>query len=116
MPALTHIREHAIGNCLAILQSLNPYLCNGGAFVAGVGSPPGSMPTVDSASVKKYAGETAIKALMRLDTILDDEKYWDGRDVLKLHNLALKAVAAHARGQIPPAVLPPQPFFSGPQA
>lgn len=108
------MREHAIGNCLAVLGGLNPYLTDGGVFYQGVGAAPGTLPVIKNEAVKKYASATAIKALMRLDSILDDDKLWDGRDITKMQNAALKAVSAQVKASLPPAYTPlltghPQP-------
>lgn len=105
-PTKIVVREHAIGNCLAVLGGLNPYLSNGGAFVNGVGATPGTLPTVENAVVKKYAGETAIKALSRLNSILEDDKLWDGKDITRMQNMALKAVSASLKAQGPQAPVP----------
>lgn len=81
LPTKAEQRTNSIANCLAVLNNLLPYVTTLEGQQAAFGGYKDGTPVVDDKGLKVYAKNTGIKALMRLNQILDEDGLWDGKDI-----------------------------------
>ena len=93
VPGIADERQQSIGNLLGLLQELRLYLYSPGEQ-QGFGEKV-AVPSVVSKEVRLSVETTAMKVLGRIDSIIDNPRLWDGRDMRGYRRAMAEAMEAH---------------------